>query len=91
MIAGDRSQAGLRLPLGLSYLMNQTYRIFAEIVPVVRFAPDTGGDVDGGIGVRYYFLTSSKIHAVTAGSCGSDCRRHFGNSVRITGFSHRHI
>jgi len=29
--------------------------IFAEIVPVIEFAPDTDGDVDGAIGIRYYF------------------------------------
>jgi hypothetical protein len=56
VIAGDDSEAGVRIPLGLSYLMNEApVEIFAEIVPVIEFAPDTEGELDGAIGVRYYF------------------------------------
>jgi len=58
VLAGDHPEAGLRIPLGLSYLLSQApVEIFAEIVPVVEFAPDTSGEVDGAIGVRYYFKT----------------------------------
>ncbi len=58
VIAGRHSEAGLRIPLGVSYLIqNAPLEVFAEIVPVMRFAPDTAADLDGGIGVRYYFKT----------------------------------
>lgn len=58
VIAGDHSNAGIRIPLGLSYLVERApVEVFAEVVPVVKFAPDTEGDIDGAIGVRYYFKT----------------------------------
>jgi len=56
VLAGDDSEAGLRLPLGVSFLCKDVpVEFFAEIAPVVRFAPDTGAGIDGGVGVRYYF------------------------------------
>jgi hypothetical protein len=56
VLAGNDSEAGIRIPLGLSYLFAYIpLEAFAEIAPVVKFAPDTGGDVDGGIGLRFYF------------------------------------
>jgi len=62
VLAGDHPEAGLRIPLGLSYLLSQApVEIFAEIVPVVEFAPDTSGEVDGAIGVRYYFKPDSPL------------------------------
>ena len=58
VLAGGHAQAGIRLPLGLSYLADRApVEVFAELVPVLKFAPDTGGDVEGGVGVRYYFKT----------------------------------
>ena len=58
VLAGDHSEAGIRIPLGITYLVHTApLEVFAEIVPVVRFAPDTAGDVDGAVGVRYYFKT----------------------------------
>jgi len=57
VLAGDDSEAGIRFPLGVSFLCKDApVEFFAEIAPVMRFAPDLGGDVDGGIGVRYYFI-----------------------------------
>jgi len=56
VLAGDHPEAGLRIPLGLSYLsLPSTRGNLAEIVPVVEFAPDTSGEVDGAIGVRITF------------------------------------
>ncbi len=56
VLAGDDAEAGVRIPLGLSYMVQDApVEFFAEIVPVVEFAPDTDADIDGGIGVRYYF------------------------------------
>ena len=56
VISGPDAEAGVRIPLGLSYLLSKApLEFFAEIVPVIDFAPDTEADLDGGIGVRYYF------------------------------------
>ena len=56
VLAGNHPEAGVRIPLGLSYLANRVpVEVFAEIAPVVEFAPDTDGSVEGGIGVRFYF------------------------------------
>jgi len=56
VLAGHHPEAGIRIPLGLSYLVAKApVEVFAEIVPVVEFAPDTSGELDGAIGVRYYF------------------------------------
>jgi hypothetical protein len=56
VLTGNDSEAGIRIPLGLSLLLgNAPIEFFAEVVPVVRFAPDTDADLDGGVGLRYYF------------------------------------
>lgn len=55
---GDRhdDQAGLRLPLGLDYMFqNSPVDIFAEIAPTIDVTPDIRGDVTGGVGVRFWF------------------------------------
>jgi hypothetical protein len=58
VLAGDHPEAGIRIPVGLSYLVAKApVEVFAEIVPVVEFAPDTSGELDGAIGVRFYFKT----------------------------------
>jgi hypothetical protein len=58
VLGGEDSQAGIRFPIGLSWLAERVpVELFAEIVPVLEFAPDTDGDIDGGVGVRYYFKT----------------------------------
>ncbi len=54
--SGPHPNAGVRIPLGLAFLFNAApIELFSEIVPVVRFAPDSGSDLEGGVGVRYYF------------------------------------
>jgi hypothetical protein len=56
VIAGDDAEAALRVPLGLSYLLDRVpVEIFLELVPMLTVAPNTEGDLDGAIGVRYYF------------------------------------
>lgn len=56
VLAGHHSEAGLRIPLGVSYLSEHApVEIFAELVPVMDFAPDTEADIEGGVGIRYYF------------------------------------
>lgn len=47
---------GARIPLGLSYLAPEApLEFYLEVAPVINLIPDTDGDADGGIGVRYYF------------------------------------
>lgn len=56
VIAGKHSEGVFRIPLGLTWLSSDApIEVFAEIVPVVEFAPDTDADLNGGIGIRYYF------------------------------------
>jgi len=47
---------GARIPLGLTYIAPEApLEFFLEVAPVLNLIPDTDGDADGGIGVRYYF------------------------------------
>ncbi len=47
---------GLRIPLGITYLFaGAPLDIFAELAPVIELFPSTDFDVDGGVGIRYYF------------------------------------
>jgi hypothetical protein len=56
LLTGHDAQAGLRVPFGLSYLFPKTpIELFAEIVPVFDFTPDSDTSVNGGAGVRFYF------------------------------------
>lgn len=52
----DKEEFGIRVPVGLSYLPNESqWEIFGEIAPVIRLTPDGGVDGDFALGVRYYF------------------------------------
>ncbi len=52
----DKSEFGVRFPLGFSFLPhNSPWETFAEVAPVLRFTPDLGFDGDFALGVRYYF------------------------------------
>ncbi len=53
--ANDNLQLGARVPFGLRYFVAPRVELFAEVVPGMRVIPDTGFDIDGGIGVRFYF------------------------------------
>ncbi len=56
VLAGYHPEAGIRIPVGLSYLFGSApLEAFAEVAPVARFAPDSGIAVDGGVGLRVYF------------------------------------
>ena len=53
---GDDSRVGVRVPLGLDYITrDHRFDIFLEVAPIVDLAPDTGFDVSGGLGARFYF------------------------------------
>ncbi len=50
------NKLGMRIPVGLEYqFANLPIRTFLEIVPVLNLTPDTDFDLEGGIGIRYFF------------------------------------
>jgi hypothetical protein len=50
------NEFGIRIPVGLEYLFeNVSLGAFAEVVPVLDLTPDTEFNLEGGIGIRYYF------------------------------------
>ena len=52
---GNDSNFGLRLPLGVTYLLpNDPVEVYAEVAPVVRLLKNIGIDIDGAVGVRVY-------------------------------------
>jgi len=52
----DDTEFGVRIPLGVAYyLKEKPIELFSEIVPLVDLAPDTEFEINGNIGVRYYF------------------------------------
>jgi len=47
---------GMRIPVGLEYIFGGgSLGAFAELVPVMNLKPDTEFDLEGGIGIRFYF------------------------------------
>ncbi len=52
----DDPYAGVRIPFGLNYLVEDSpIGIFFELAPILDFLPDTNGDANGSLGVRFYF------------------------------------
>lgn len=52
----DGSRLGLRLVLGLEYLVEDyPMSLFFEVAPIIDVAPETEGDINGGLGIRYVF------------------------------------
>jgi hypothetical protein len=52
----DEVTVGLRVPVGVSYLFDAApFDLFLEVVPLLNLLPETEFDVNGAIGVRYYF------------------------------------
>lgn len=57
----DDTLVGIRFVCGTAYLIKNTpLEAFAEIVPVLRAMPSWGSNLDGGIGLRYYFGLSPR-------------------------------
>ncbi len=51
-----RTQVGIRIPLGLSYLFERDpIEIFFELGPIMNVTPKTLFRMTTGVGVRYYF------------------------------------
>ena len=62
ILAGDDTQFGLRIPLGLSYLCERTpIELFAEVAPVIRLN-GISASVDGMVGIRLYTAYLSSVH-----------------------------
>jgi hypothetical protein len=54
-LAGD-TRIGARIPVGLDYLFDGApLDVFLEIVPILDLVPETGFNINGAIGIRYWF------------------------------------
>lgn len=52
----DDDTAGVRIPVGLTYLMKENpLEVFMELAPVIDLVPDTDADFEAAIGIRFYF------------------------------------
>lgn len=52
----DGSEIGVRIPVGVSYIFaTQPLDAFIEIAPILDLAPATEIDVNGGLGIRFWF------------------------------------
>ena len=52
----DETALGVRIPLGINFKSRKIpIDVFIEIVPTLNLIPETVFDLEGGIGVRYYF------------------------------------
>ncbi|MCF8067545.1 MAG: hypothetical protein K9L30_03055 [Desulfobacterales bacterium] len=52
----DDTKAGLRIPVGLTYMIPDTQLdVFGEVAPIMDVAPDTDLHVNVAAGVRFYF------------------------------------
>jgi hypothetical protein len=50
------NRLGVRVPLGVDYLFARSHvELYFEVAPLVDLAPDTDFQLNGGVGVRYYF------------------------------------
>ena len=50
------TKLGIRIPVGFSYqFAHDPLDLFFEIAPMLDLAPNTAFDLNGGIGIRYYF------------------------------------
>ncbi len=55
-IAGVDLPRTKRVEIGLTYIFERApLDVFFEIVPLLDLTPETRGDVQGAVGVRYYF------------------------------------
>lgn len=52
----DKTMVGVRIPFGISYLFaSAPFDIFAEVVPVLDLVPETHFNINGAVGLRFYF------------------------------------
>jgi len=52
----DDNRLGVRFVVGIEYFFEDwPMAVFVEVVPILDLAPETEGDVNGGLGFRFYF------------------------------------
>ena len=55
-IIKDKSRVGVRIPLGINYIFEKaSLDIFLEFVPLLDLVPSTNFELNGAIGIRYFF------------------------------------
>lgn len=56
IVQANEPRLGVRVPFGITHLIrDDPIDFFFELVPVFDLVPETRFDLEGGIGVRYYF------------------------------------
>jgi hypothetical protein len=56
ILAENDAIIGARIPVGVNYLFEDSpIGLFLEVAPIINLVPSTDFDVDGGLGVRFYF------------------------------------
>lgn len=52
----DDNRFGVRFVVGIEYFFEDwPMALFVEVVPILDLAPETEGDINGGLGIRFYF------------------------------------
>ena len=51
----DDAVFGISGRVGLNLVLEQQFEFYAQLTPRISLAPDTDGDLGGGVGFRYYF------------------------------------
>ncbi|HER43429.1 MAG TPA: hypothetical protein ENO08_03110 [Candidatus Eisenbacteria bacterium] len=52
----DDDNIGVRIPVGIEYYFEGApVAVFGEVVPILDLAPSTDFELNGGLGVRFYF------------------------------------
>ena len=55
VVLNDDTNMGIRFPVGVGKtFLQHPIELFLEIVPVIELVPDSGFDLNGAIGARYY-------------------------------------
>lgn len=57
LIGGHDSVLGIRIPLGIAWWpRNAPLDVFLELAPILDLAPATELEMDGAIGIRFFFI-----------------------------------
>ena len=65
----DEGRIGVRAPLGLDYVFSDApMDLFFEVAPILDLAPGTEFRVNGGMGIRYFYLSSNRASILYARS-----------------------
>jgi hypothetical protein len=51
----DEAVLGISGRIGLQLVLDRRFEIYGQLTPRFSLAPDTDGDLGGGLGFRYYF------------------------------------